>query len=86
MSRRLRRFTAPALVDRYIHDDRTGLHFRHGLARDDLWGARSRDQHRADHQIGIDKGAFDRRLRGGTSCDAPADTNRRALASGQDPN
>ena len=51
--RRVRGLDAAALVDRDVDDHRAGLHLGEHLAADELRSARARDEHGADHDVGV---------------------------------
>ena len=50
---------AAALIDGDVHQHRTGTHELQLFARDQLRRRGARDQHRADHQIGVGQTLFD---------------------------
>ena len=57
------RLETPALVDRNVHQHRAGLHRLQLLAADELRRRSARDQHCADHEVGL-LDRFGQRMRG----------------------
>ena len=53
MRRGMRCLDAAALIDRHVHDHRALLHLVHHRLGDDLRRSRARNQHAADHQVGL---------------------------------
>ncbi len=53
MGGRLRRLDAAALVDGDVDDDSARTHGLEHVAGDELGRGRARQQHRADHEIGV---------------------------------
>ena len=49
----MRCLEAAALVDGHVHHHRAGLHIFQHVTRDEFRGLGARNQHRADHQIGV---------------------------------
>ena len=59
MSGGFRCLEAAALIDRHIHQHRTGTHQCELIARHQLRCGGARNQHCADHQIGVGQALFD---------------------------
>ena len=55
----VRSFKAPALINRHIHQHRTALHIGQHRAGNQVRRARPRDQHCADHNVGLLDRLFD---------------------------
>ena len=80
------RFTAPALVHRHVDDHGSWFHVSTPSRAKPLLARALRGRvPRRSPDRPPRTGAFDRRLRGGTGGDAPADIDRPDTASGRDP-
>ena len=71
VGRRTRVFEASALVDGDVDEHAAGPHARHHVVRHELRRLRAGDEHRADHEVGVDDGAVQVERVGCRGLDAP---------------